>query len=261
MSALHLYPIRIIQEEVRPAERERLLALRVPGVSLEEAEAQIRAELEGESIIPLRILQGIPFLKARIEGRPYLLQLDFGSRYTFLQPEIALRHRLPLISEEFLERGPGEGFSFYLGRVKEIQLGKARIRNEIVAIPFQRTSVKLLGLVRVFNYRGLIGAHTLKPFNLTLDLAKRRLVLRSFEEGLPKGIECSFTEVGGQIILQAFLNKQGPFHLLVDPGAPALVLAPQVAELLGFADSKRFPVELKIEGLPPLEQPALVHKH
>lgn len=260
MMVYPLQPIQIFSEELGPAEKAQLLALRTSEVPVEEAEARVEMELKGESVIPLRLLRGIPFLRVRIDGQPYLLQLDFGSRYTLLQPVIALRHRLPLISEELQEGGPDRGFSFYLGRVREIRLGAARVQNEIVAIPLQKTSVKLFGLIRVFDYQGLVGAHTLKHFAITLDLAGRRLSLHPPEE-LPKGgIAVPFTEARGLIILRAFLNDHGPFQLLLDPGAPVLVLAPQIAEELGFGKSERFSVELKIEGLPPLEQPVLVHE-
>ena len=58
-------------------------------------------------------------------------------------------------------------------------------------------------------------------------------------------------------MLSGFLDGQGPFNLLLDPGAPVLVVAPQVAEQLRLA-GKRLSVKLEIQQLPELTQPVYV---
>jgi hypothetical protein len=111
--------------------------------------------------------------------------------------------------------------------------------------------------LKVFDYKGLVGAQTLKHFLLTLNLAKKRLILRPKGSPTPLATSVPFTSVGDLIMLSGFLDGQGPFNLLLDPGAPVLVLAPEVAEQLKLG-GKRSSVKLELQQLPELTQPVYV---
>jgi hypothetical protein len=248
-------PIQIVEENLSTAEQYRILErLKAPS---EEAPLKAQGALSVETTLPITMLMGIPFIRVYIQGRPYLLQLDFGSRYTFLSPDVALQLQLPIISEGFREKGPGGEFSYYFARVKEIQLGAAKVLNDRVAIEMRRIYAKVFGLLKVFDYKGLVGAQTLKHFLLTLNLAKKRLILRPKGSPTPLASSIPFTSVGDLIMLGGFLDGQGPFNLLLDPGAPVLVLAPEVAEQLKLA-GKRSSVKLELQQLPELTQPVYV---
>jgi hypothetical protein len=248
--------IQIVEENLSTAEQYRILErLKAPS---EEAPLKAQGALSVETTLPITMLMGIPFIRVYIQGRPYLLQLDFGSRYTFLSPDVALQLQLPIISEGFREKGPAGGeFSYYFARVKEIQLGAAKVLHDRVAIEMRRIYAKVFGLLKVFDYKGLVGAQTLKHFLLTLNLAKKRLILRPKGSPTPLASSIPFTSVGDLIMLSGFLDGQGPFNLLLDPGAPVLVLAPEVAEQLKLV-GKRSSVKLELQQLPELTQPVYV---
>ena len=244
--------VQIVEEDLSSTERHKILELKAPS---EEVAAQ--GELLGETVLPIKELMGIPFIRVSLQGRPYLLQLDFGSRYTFLSPDVALQLQLPIISDEFREQGPEGEFGFYFARVKEIQLGAAKVLNDLVAIEMRKIYAKVFRLLKVFDYKGLVGAQTLKHFLLTLNLAKKRLILRPKGSPSPLALSVPFTSVRDLIMVSGFLNGQGPFNLLLDPGAPVLVLAPHVAEQLQLS-GRRSSVKVGLQQLPELTQPVYV---
>jgi hypothetical protein len=132
-----------------------------------------------------------------------------------------------------------------------MQLGTAKVLNDLVTIEMRRTYAKVFGLLKVFDYQGRIGAQTLKHFLLTLNLAKNRLILRPKGSPHPLGIPVPFTSVRDLIMLSGFVGGRGPFNLLLDPGAPTLVLAPGVVDQVGLSQGKgQASAEVQIEGLP-----------
>lgn len=111
------------------------------------------------------------------------------------------------------------------------------------------SSAKLFGFLSIYEYPGLLGLRTLKPFSVTIDLAGSRLALRPKGAPSPEGaLVVPFELRFDNMFLLAHLNGQGPFRLLLDPGAPSTVVAPRVAQRLGLDPQKPFRLDLEVEG-------------
>jgi hypothetical protein len=219
--------------------------------------APSHAEIAGEVLLPLRWLMGVPFVPVYIEGREHLLQFDPGSRVTFIYPTLARRlSGLALISEE---AGIGESligkYRYYRAQLREIRLGSARVSHDVVTIPMLKTLAKLFGLLTVYEYPGLLGLRTLKPFSVTIDLMRSQVILRPKSSPAPVGalaipfeLRPQLPDHDNNLLLVTYLNGQGPFRLILDPGAGMTVIALRVARHLGLDPQQPLRLDIEVEG-------------
>lgn len=243
--------VKIIEDmPISPAEEAQLLR-RLPKAS-EIAPTQV--EISGQVVLPLQWLMGIPFVPVWIEGKQHLLQFDPGSRYTHLYPALARRlSGITLISKEAVGEAPAGKFRFHQAQIQEMRLGSARIYNDIVAIPLLKTSVRLFGLLTIYEYPGLLGLRTLRPFLVTIHLSGSRVILQPKGSPPPEGAVAIPFELRPQLegydqnlVLVAHLNGQGPFRFVLDPGAPTTGVAPRVAQQLGFDPQQPFRLTIEV---------------
>jgi predicted aspartyl protease len=205
--------------------------------AIKEEVQRSKPSITGDVNIPLINWGGITLVEVRInESQPYLFELDTGANYTTVSPDVAIKEGVLVISDEM--KGGYWGRSFYLGKVRQLKIGDARVVNEVVGIINAKVSVKLLGLIPIFSYKGSLGLNSLKHFLITIDYPNNRLILQPKDSKVPNmGVTLVPFELKENLILiDTYVNGQGPFKFLFDTGATgATILVEQdIARQLGF---------------------------
>jgi predicted aspartyl protease len=187
--------------------------------AIKEEVQRSKPSITGDVNIPLINWGGITLVEVRInESQPYLFELDTGANYTIVSPDVAIKEGVLVISDEM--KGGYWGRSFYLGIINA------------------KVSVKLLGLIPIFSYKGSLGLNSLKHFLITIDYPNNRLILQPKDSKVPNmGVALVPFELKENLILiDTYVNGQGPFKFLFDTGATGATIPVEqdIARQLGF---------------------------
>lgn len=130
--------------------------------------------------LPFDLINNHIYVDARIDGKPVHMLLDTGGA-NILTPAAA--QALGLKSEgSFQARGVGEqSESFGLARVKEVQVGGATVRDQVLFVMPLRDLDKVEGV----DFAGILGFEIFKRFVVRIDYEKRIVSLilpESFRE-------------------------------------------------------------------------------
>ncbi len=251
--------IKITAQDLNEIEKEGLMKLRSLEIiktkeAIKEIAKESKPSIAGQVSIPLVTQGGITFVKVQInESQPYLFELDTGTNFTIVSPEVALKEGLIILSEEMKESYWGR--SFYIGKVKELKIGDVKIEGEIVGIINQKISAKLLGLISIFSYRGSVGLNTLKHFLTTIDYPNSRLILQPKGSKIQSKEEATlvpFELKNNLILIETYINSKGPYKFLLDTGSTgeAILITKELATKLGFSqgDPRTRPAKLSSLG-------------
>lgn len=168
--------------------------------------------------IPLSIENRKPYLRARVvfpDGRKSedKLIMDLGAGHPLLLDNIIKKQGMP---EKFISANLGVGLtgpiSGFLSRVKEVDIGKFRLKNVITSLPTAGDDVQLMD-----NRDGNMGMGILKRFTLIVDYPDSALYLKAG----PKIKDPFEHDMSG---LEYFRTGKDYSHVIisrVEPGSPA----------------------------------------
>jgi len=176
-----------------------------------------------------------------VNGRgPYEFILDTGAGMSLLTPRLA--GELGITSSGAREgRGAAGRVQVAIARIESLAVGEARGGPMPVGIT---ADVDRIGAAVGHRIDGDIGYDFLKAFRLTLDYRRRvvRLALGGrqggFEVAGPGGAahaEVAFRLAGTAkplVLVPAYVNGRGPHTFVLDTGASATVLSPELAAAL-----------------------------
>jgi len=123
--------------------------------------------------VPVRLVQNIPLVEARINGQPVTMVLDSGAENTLLTEEAARRVGLEFDQRD-IRRGSGAGgeVSSFAARVKRFEFaGLAIPDHPVLATP------RAIGSIGGERIDGLLPALVLSAFDVDLDIPGRKLTL------------------------------------------------------------------------------------
>lgn len=177
----------------------------------------------------------------QVNGRgPYEFILDTGAGMSLLAPRLAAE--LGIVPSGSREgRGAAGAVQVSMARVDSLAIGEARSGTMPVGITAE---VDRIGEAVGHRIDGDIGYDFLKAFRLTLDYQRR--VVRLAHSGHPGGhevvgagavahAEVPFRLAGPVkplVLVPAFVNGRGPYEFVLDTGASATVLSPELASVL-----------------------------
>lgn len=176
----------------------------------------------------------------QVNGRgPYQFILDTGAGMSLLAPRLA--DELGVVAGGSREgRGAAGAVQVSLARVDSLAIGEARGGPQPVGITAE---VDRIGTAVGHRIDGDIGYDFLKAFRLTLDYQRRVVRLAPGGRGgfeVAGGGSVSHAEVPFRlagpvkplVLVPAFVNGRGPHTFVLDTGASATVLSPELAAAL-----------------------------
>lgn len=176
-------------------------------------------------------------IPTRANGRgPYEFILDTGAGMSLLSPRLA--DELSIGASGSREgRGAGGRVQVSMARVDSLAVGDARGGPMPVGIT---ADVDRIGTAVGHRIDGDLGYDFLKAFRLTLDYRRRvvRLAQGAYEvagAGHATHVEVPFRLAGPVkplVLVSAFVNGRGPHAFVLDTGASATVLSPDLAATL-----------------------------
>jgi len=175
---------------------------------------------------------------------PYPFILDTGAGTSLLSPRLA--DELGVATGGSREgTGAGGKVTVSLGTVSSIAIGGARRAPMPVAITGE---VDRIGAAVGARIDGDVGYDFLKDFRATIDYRKRtiRLAQGAYDvTGGPARSEIPFRLANPNkplVMVTTFVNRRGPYAFVVDTGASATVLSPELADALGIERTDRSPL-------------------
>jgi len=181
----------------------------------------------------------------QVNGRgPYEFILDTGAGMSLLAPRLAAE--LGIVASGSREgRGAAGAVQVSMARVDSLAIGEAKSGPLPVGVTAE---VDRIGAAVGHRIDGDIGYDFLKAFRLTLDYQRRmvRLAHSGYPGGHPGGYEVAGAGASAHaevpfrlagpvkplVLVPAFVNGRGPHTFVLDTGASATVLSPQLAALL-----------------------------
>ena len=171
-----------------------------------------------------------------LDGKgPYEFILDTGASHSLLSPELAETLGVP---PEFEKHGTGAAgpVTVAFGHVGSLAVGSAQRRNVPVAIT---NELNRIGAAMGNRVDGCLGFEFLKDFVLTIDYRDSTLRFASSPEpgNSPPARSIPFALAAAHkplILVQAFVNDQGPFQFAVDTGASRTMLSSELAAKLAL---------------------------
>ena len=171
----------------------------------------------GERLIDAR---GYLLVQTQVNGKgPYLFLLDTGATSTVVVPEVAEAAGLAAEGQVSLTTSTGEHAASRVPAA-EIRVGSAAARAEVLIDP--------LRAVRLLDRRigGVLGQSFLSRFPCLIDYRHRRLWLgdeaAARGQALPELLVAQ--REGERMIIPAEAPGRRPVQLVLDSGAPALIL-------------------------------------
>jgi predicted aspartyl protease len=168
---------------------------------------------------------------------PYAFILDTGAGTSLLSPRLA--GELGLVAAGSREgTGAAGKVTVALGNVTSIAIGGARRGPMAVAITAE---VDRIGAAVGAHIDGDVGYDFLKDFRVTIDYRKRTVRLAQGAYDVT-GAGPGRAEVAIRlahptkplVMVPTFVNGRGPYAFVVDTGASATVLSPELADTLGI---------------------------
>ena len=171
---------------------------------------------------------------------PYNFILDSGATHCLISPELASNLGVQSESEEE-GFGGGGAVQLSLARVHSVAVGSAQQENTQVVITHDLR--RIFAALKV-TVDGAIGFTFMKDFRVTIDYERKVLWFARPSDGHDEtnhsGSSIPFTlaPADPKILLQAFVNGQGPFQFTLDTGAGQSVISPGVANRLNVRSEK-----------------------
>lgn len=166
---------------------------------------------------------------------PYNFLFDSGATHSTISPELASSLGIhPGSGVQVFGAGGAVQLSFT--QVRSIAVGSAR--QEMPQV-FIAGDLERIGATIKVRVDGLIGFDFMKDFRVTLDYQRNVLRLEQVPEsrdGNNHSADILFllTPADPFMLLQAFVNGQGPFPFALDTGAGRTVLATELAQRLNI---------------------------
>ena len=213
----------------------------------------------------MMLLPGTFFIDVRINGRKASLVVDTGAAQSFISPEIAVAAQISLTSSRLTVQHGRREVPVYTGHVQEMELGNLKIKDISVIVGGEQPVIKLVGLP-VWHLDGVLGMEPLQRLALTLDYARRIVVLRR-EASPPQGPSAPLQiirESGpGNLehpkpTVECFVNNSGPFPCFIDTGTSAPAFVPrEIWQSLGLEGQKQTRLDIKLRELELKEVPSI----
>lgn len=172
-------------------------------------------------------------LPVHVNGKgPFEFILDTGAAQSVLTPELARELGIASIgSREGM--GAGGKVTIHLGNVESLAIGSAHRAALQVGITDE---LERIGVVLGIKIGGTTGYDFLKHFRMTIDYTSQRLRLEQDNPSQPPGVAVEFQMAPHKplVIIPVHVNGYGPFQFVLDTGASASAIAPELAVRLGI---------------------------
>ncbi|MHA2495972.1 MAG: aspartyl protease family protein, partial [Candidatus Hodarchaeales archaeon] len=189
--------------------------------------------------IDFKLLEGINHIQIPIyvnEEGPFDFTLDTGATATSLSKNLVEKLGIETYPDE---QSKPESIAHEKARVKGFRIGSEILEEEEVwVVDFQ----KILSPCSA-GMGGVIGYSTLKNYRMSVNYHSKKLNLETNHNS--RSAEASnlqwsdYEYAGGSHLVEVpvFINGSGPFEFIVDTGAGATVVTPQLADKLGLSPS------------------------
>jgi len=192
-------------------------------------------------VLPMRITAvGTPTIRVRINGKEYQFWLDSGSSMTAISSDVAAAAQIAEFSSEVLSVKTFAGSAPVKAAIaNKIEIGSIVITNSPVVI----IDASLMHLrssadgvpPRGIVVDGIIGWDTMRQFDLTMNYASEKVVIREpkvrdFIDGREQNLYWL-----GKPLLEARAESGDKYHFSLDTGAQSSFLNATVLEKMGVA--------------------------
>ncbi|MFW9914852.1 MAG: aspartyl protease family protein [Candidatus Thorarchaeota archaeon] len=189
--------------------------------------------------IDFKLLKGISHIQIPVyvngEG-PFDFTLDTGARATSLSKSLVEKLGIETYPDD--QREP-DSIAHEKARVNALRIGSEILEEEeLWVVDFQ----KVLSPCSV-NMGGVIGYTTLKNYRMSVNYRSKVLKLernhnsRSSEASNLQWADYEYAGESHLVEVPVFINGKGPFEFIVDTGAGATVVTPQLADKLRLSPS------------------------
>jgi predicted aspartyl protease len=216
-----------------------------------------RVEGPKSATVPFQLQNSRPFIQVRINGsEPLSFVIDTGASITVLSERTANRLNVRPMARGGRARAVGGGGTFPIvyGLVNNLDISGVKLYNVPIYIrgfhvpDSKEDSHRLLA-------DGFLGLSVLTNFRLTLDYARRELLLENpavpiVQEELSSEVSVvSFrTTNGGLVSAEVRLGGDDTFNFLVDSGASTTVLSETVVEKMNWQDKLLPDLRVRVLG-------------
>jgi len=175
-----------------------------------------------------------------VNGRgPYNFILDTGASQSLISFALASSLGIRSQSEE-QAFGAGGAVQISCARVDSIAVGLARQENAPISIT---NELEQVGVLLKLKVDGDLGFSFMKDFRVTIDYQRSVLHLvraggRVENNQDATVIPFSLASTEPLIVVDAFVNDEGPFQFAVDTGTGRTVLTPELAKRLNIPTAK-----------------------
>jgi predicted aspartyl protease len=185
-------------------------------------------------------LQPLILLPVTVNGQgPFQFILDTGAGTSLLSPELAQKVGANIIGAKEGQSAGGK-VSVSLAKVDSLAVGETRRDDVDVGIVDLSQIAKTIGT----KIDGDLGYNFLNRFQITIDYSNCELRLDD-----PKRVEFFGRSATAEIplrlaspakpliLVDAYLNGQGPFQFAIDTGTSTTAITPELGKKLGIASS------------------------
>ena len=192
-------------------------------------------------VLPMRITAvGTPTIRVRINGKEYQFWLDSGSSMTAISSDVAAAAQIAEFSSEVLSVKTFAGSAPVKAAIaNKIEIGSIVITNSPVVIidaSLMHLRASADGVPpRGIVVDGIIGWDTMRQFDLTMNYASEKVVIREpkvrdFIDGREQNLYWL-----GKPLLEARAESGDKYHFSLDTGAQSSFLNATVLEKMGVA--------------------------
>lgn len=178
--------------------------------------------------VPFRMRRLSLYVEITINGKgPYWIILDTGASSTWIDASVAKEAGLEKIpdSDHYGVMVYG-AFPSYKAKAKSIKIGNAEVRDMVISVGDLRYTPLADDQLDGKRAIGLLGREVLSAFQLTIDFAKRTLILEPPDAELPQGTVVPFEMYGDHILVTTGIGPRNQVRMIVDTGAAMNLLPP-----------------------------------
>ena len=185
---------------------------------------------------------GHPHLPVFVNGQgPFTFTLDTGAISTTISKSLAEKLGIRVYEgDKKMASGVGGGrVPVAFAKVDRLQLGTEVVDNEeVLVIDFDSA----LGGTRFTS--GVIGHSFLKNYVISVDYPARKMRLEQAKGGSSRRDkklawqEFQYVQGTHLVSVPTYINRNGPFHLVVDTGSGGTVITPRIARQLGLTEDR-----------------------
>ncbi|MBI3950271.1 MAG: aspartyl protease family protein [Acidobacteria bacterium] len=209
--------------------------------------------------VPFEMQNSRPYVRIKVNGGELLsFVVDTGASITVMAEPVADRLSIRPMARGGRARAVGGGGTFPIvyGLVNQIEIGDIKIYN----VPIYIRQLHHFRPQEGDNYLvpdGFLGLSVLSNFRVTLDYARRQLLLENENASGAAPFEAAPAEVsvvpfrttnGGLVSAEARLGGEETFNFLVDSGASSTVLSDNVIEKMKWHDKLLPDLKVRILG-------------